>query len=65
MMTQREVIRGVLTGQVLPYVPWSYGFTKVAKARMQETVKYDIDAVGNKTVTGDGCTRKLHIRTGA
>jgi len=38
-MTKREVIRGVLAGQRPPYVPWSCGFTKEAKTRLQEHFK--------------------------
>lgn len=35
-MTPRDVIRLVLEGRKPPYVPWSCGFTKEAKARLQE-----------------------------
>lgn len=35
-MNKRQVIRAVLDGQRPPYVPWSFGFTKEAKARLQE-----------------------------
>jgi uroporphyrinogen decarboxylase len=35
-MTKRQVIQGVLDGQRPPYVPWSLGFTKEAKAKLQE-----------------------------
>jgi len=35
-MTKREVIRTVLEGRCPPYVPWSMGFTKEAKERLQE-----------------------------
>jgi uroporphyrinogen decarboxylase len=35
-MDKREVIRMVLAGQRPPYVPWSLGFTKEAKAKLQE-----------------------------
>lgn len=34
-MTQREVIRLVLEGKQPPYVPWSMGFTKEAKEKLQ------------------------------
>src|SRR5512146_3210228 len=34
-MENRSVIRTVLEGQKPPYVPWSFGFTKEAKARLQ------------------------------
>ncbi len=34
-MDKRSVIRMVLEGQQPPYVPWSFGFTKEAKARLQ------------------------------
>jgi uroporphyrinogen decarboxylase len=35
-MTKRDVIRAVLDGSKPPYVPWSMGFTKEAKAKLQE-----------------------------
>ena len=35
-MTKREVIRLVLEGGRPPYVPWSMGFTKEAKEKLQE-----------------------------
>jgi uroporphyrinogen decarboxylase len=35
MMTKREIIRAVLDGQKPPYVPWSCGFTKEARAKLQ------------------------------
>ena len=34
-MTKREVIHTVLEGRVPPYVPWSYGFTREARAKLQ------------------------------
>jgi uroporphyrinogen decarboxylase len=34
-MTKREVVRAVLNGERPPYVPWSCGFTKEAKAKLQ------------------------------
>lgn len=34
-MTKREVVGSVLDGRHPPYVPWSFGFTKEAKARLQ------------------------------
>ena len=34
-MTKREIIRAVLEGQKPPYVPWSCGFTKEARAKLQ------------------------------
>jgi uroporphyrinogen decarboxylase len=34
-MDKRSTIRLVLDGQRPPYVPWSFGFTKEAKARLQ------------------------------
>ena len=34
-MTKREVIRLVLEGQRPPYVPWSLGFTKEARQKLQ------------------------------
>jgi uroporphyrinogen decarboxylase len=38
-MTKREVIRAVLEGKAPPYVPWSCGFTKEAKAKLEEHFK--------------------------
>ena len=35
-MTKRAIIHAVLAGQAPPYVPWSCGFTKEAKARLAE-----------------------------
>jgi uroporphyrinogen decarboxylase len=35
MATKREIIRMVLDGRVPPYVPWSCGFTKEAKEKLQ------------------------------
>jgi uroporphyrinogen decarboxylase len=35
MMTKREIIRAVLEGQKPPYVPWSCGFTREARAKLQ------------------------------
>ncbi|HUX22427.1 MAG TPA: uroporphyrinogen-III decarboxylase-like protein, partial [Spirochaetia bacterium] len=40
-MTKREVVEAVLDGGKPPYVPWSFGFTKEAKARLQE--HYGVD----------------------
>ena len=34
-MTKRDVIRDVLQGKKPPYVPWSMGFTKEAKQKLQ------------------------------
>jgi uroporphyrinogen decarboxylase len=34
-MTKREVVRTVLDHQAPPYVPWSFGFTTEAKAKLQ------------------------------
>ncbi len=34
-MTKREVIHAVLAGQAPPYVPWSCGFTREARARLE------------------------------
>ncbi|HEX9090752.1 MAG TPA: hypothetical protein VF831_04650 [Anaerolineales bacterium] len=34
-MTKREIIRAVLDGQKPPYVPWSCGFTKEARAKLE------------------------------
>ncbi len=36
MNTKREVVRLVLEGKRPPYVPWSMGFTKEAKEKLQE-----------------------------
>ena len=38
-MTKREVIHTVLEGRIPPYVPWSYGFTKEARAKLEEHFK--------------------------
>ncbi len=35
MTIKREIIRAVLDGQKPPYVPWSCGFTKEARAKLQ------------------------------
>jgi uroporphyrinogen decarboxylase len=35
MMTKREVIHAVLAGKKPPYVPWSCGFTKEAREKLQ------------------------------
>jgi len=35
MLTKREVIQAVLKGQKPPYVPWSCGFTKEARSKLQ------------------------------
>lgn len=35
-MTKRDVIQTVLNGEAPPYVPWSFGFTLEAKARLIE-----------------------------
>ena len=40
-MNQREVIRLVLDGKKPPYVPWSFGFTHEAKARLQAYYQQD------------------------
>ena len=36
MPTKREIIRTILEGGKPPYVPWSCGFTKEARAKLQE-----------------------------
>jgi uroporphyrinogen decarboxylase len=38
-MTKREVVRALLEGQVLPYVPWSCGFTQEAGKKLEEHFK--------------------------
>jgi uroporphyrinogen decarboxylase len=38
-MTKREVVRTVLEGQAPPYVPWSCGFTREARAKLEEYFK--------------------------
>jgi uroporphyrinogen decarboxylase len=38
-MTKREVIHIVLEGHTPPYVPWSCGFTKEARAKLEEHFK--------------------------
>lgn len=35
-MTKRDVIHAVLAGQKPPYVPWSCGFTREARAKLEE-----------------------------
>lgn len=35
-MTKREIIKLVLEGRRPPYVPWSFGFTQEAKAKLQQ-----------------------------
>ena len=35
-MTKREIIKLVLDGKRPPYVPWSFGFTKEAKEKLQQ-----------------------------
>jgi uroporphyrinogen decarboxylase len=35
-MDKRDVVRLVLDGKKPPYVPWSFGFTQEAKARLTE-----------------------------
>lgn len=35
-MTKREIVKMVLDGKRPPYVPWSFGFTKEAKAKLEE-----------------------------
>jgi uroporphyrinogen decarboxylase len=35
-MTKREIIHSILEGQTTPYVPWSCGFTKEARAKLEE-----------------------------
>jgi uroporphyrinogen decarboxylase len=38
-MTKREVVRTILEGQAPPYVPWSCGFTREARAKLEEYFK--------------------------
>ncbi len=38
-MDKRAVIHAVLRGQVPPYVPWSCGFTKEARVKLEEHFK--------------------------
>jgi len=38
-MTKREIIHALLAGQAAPYVPWSCGFTKEARAKLDEHFK--------------------------
>jgi len=48
-MTKRDVIHAVLKGQEPPYVPWSCGFTKEAREKLQShygSVDWD-DALQN------------------
>lgn len=35
-MTKREIVKMVLDGEHPPYVPWSFGFTLEAKAKLQQ-----------------------------
>ena len=35
-MTKREIIQAILAGEIPPYVPWSCGFTKEARAKLEE-----------------------------
>lgn len=35
-MTKRDVVRLVMDGRRPPYVPWSFGFTREARARLEE-----------------------------
>ncbi|MGB8646722.1 MAG: uroporphyrinogen decarboxylase family protein [Anaerolineae bacterium] len=46
MMTKRELVKLVLDGKRPPYVPWSFGFTKEAKAKLTKHFGADdLDAV--------------------
>ncbi len=38
-MTKREIIATILAGGTAPYVPWSCGFTREAKAKLEEHFK--------------------------
>jgi uroporphyrinogen decarboxylase len=38
-MTKREIVHAVLAGQAPPYVPWSCGFTKEARAKLEQHFK--------------------------
>ena len=38
-MTKREIIHAVLAGQAAPYVPWSCGFTREARTKLEEHFK--------------------------
>jgi uroporphyrinogen decarboxylase len=33
--TKRDIVRGVLEGEATPYIPWSIGFTKEARDKLQ------------------------------
>lgn len=45
-MTKREIIKIVLDGKRPSYVPWSFGFTKEAKAKLREHFgAVDLDVV--------------------
>jgi uroporphyrinogen decarboxylase len=48
-MSKREVIQRVLAGHTPPYVPWSYGFTKEARAKL---IQY-FGAVDLEDILGD------------
>jgi len=71
MATRREVVRMVLEGKKPPYVPWSFGFTKVARAKLEAHGTDGLESVlaGHKvgvnanvnmfTDIGDGCVRDI------
>lgn len=45
-MTKRKVVHTVLEGRTPPYVPWSFGFTKEAGAKLEEHFKpLDVEEV--------------------
>jgi uroporphyrinogen decarboxylase len=54
-MTKREAMRIVLTGGKPPYVPWSFGFTQEAHAKLvQHFGPRDLDAVFQDHILGLG-----------
>ncbi len=54
-MEKREVVRLVLEGKQPPYVPWSFGFTLEAQAKLQEHFnQVDLEPVLNNHLLGLG-----------
>jgi len=71
-MTKREVVRMVLDGRRPPYVPWSFGFTTEARAKLERHfASSDLEStldnhllrlgsdIGFFTDLGDGCVRDV------
>jgi len=71
-MTKRDIVKMVLDGSRPPYVPWSFGFTQEAKAKLQQhfgpsdleevlqnhLLKLGSD-IGFFEDLGDGCVRDV------